>query len=155
MRPDCSNPVRLTAAERRIVVVEMRKDGYTVREIGRYLGISHNAVHKHELKALAELARRQDDATKGYRALQVQTLEAQLKRMTVVAKDPQAGVVSQIAAENTLLKINERLSKLTGTDAPLRIESKSEIAHDLTPDQLKRMASLFKESVGIDGTEPA
>jgi hypothetical protein len=152
MRFDSKVPRQLTAAERRVEAVSLRAAGFNYTEIGRALGISKQAAFKCVKKALDDLAAKQDGETRAYRALQIQTLEASLKRMTIIAKDPASGPASQIAAENTLLKINERLSRLTGTDAPILTESKTSIARDFTPEQIKQMASFINEPGVPDGS---
>ena len=151
MRDDSTVPRKLTALENRAIVVEMRKDGYTCAEIARHLGISRQAVHKHEQKAYADLNAKQDEATKSYRTLQVQRLEAQHRRLTQIVNDPETHIIQKLAAEQTLLKVDERLSKKYGTDAPILIKSESSVTQDLTPEQEQRIAQLYVEANRPDG----
>lgn len=152
MRTDSTVPQKINTAERRAIVVDMRKDGFTVREIARFLGISHNAVHKHENKALAVLADKQDDATRNYRTLQVQRLEAQHKRLTKIVTDPEEQVAVRLQAEATLLKLDERISKKYGTDAAILIKSESSVTQDLTPEQEARLIGRITRTAERDGT---
>lgn len=141
MRVDATVARKITSAERRIEIIEMRKQGWTVREIGRAMGISHNAVHKHEVKALADLAQRADDVTSGYRALQMARLEDEYREINSIINDKEASVTNKLNAVNLRLQISDRISRLMGTDAPLRIESKSLLVSTMSAEQVQRLAT--------------
>lgn len=69
-------PRRVLAAEREQRAVELRKAGYTFRQIGEALGISHVAASKAVRRALKRLNEQTEGETNELRALELERLNA-------------------------------------------------------------------------------
>lgn len=100
--------------ERQLQALEMRKSGFTYREIGKRLGISHVQAFKDVNDELKRLADERADSADELRQLELEKLDKYEANLTHWAE---AGNVDAVKA---LLKVQERRSKLLGLDAPER-----------------------------------
>ena len=113
-------PQKLTAktlkvAERRAQAFDLRMEGYSFRDIGRKLGISHTAAHKHVQKGLEDLARTSEDKAKMLILMEASRLD----RLQQGCWD--AATKGDLYAIDRVLKLMERRAKLFGLDAPNKI----------------------------------
>lgn len=98
--------------QRQLLALELRKSGFTYREIGEKLNISHVQAYKdvnEELKRLAEL---RADSADELRQLELEKLDKLEKNLMHWAD------AGSVEATKALIKIQERRSKLLGLDAP-------------------------------------
>lgn len=66
---------RILGAENRVKALEYRKMGLSYADIGRQLGISLQAAHKHVQKALAEIRKTQDRSAEELQTLELERLD--------------------------------------------------------------------------------
>ena len=104
------------AAERRVWSLDLRKKGYSYREIGRELGISEAQAHRDVHRMLDHLCEIERDTAEKIRRMEIMRLDSMLRGLwtSVEDGDPQAVTAS--------LKVSERRAKLLGLDAPSRQE---------------------------------
>ena len=110
-------PVRMTAAERKLQAVELRKLGFTFQKIADRLGVSVAAAHKMVTNALRELNEKTTESTEELRRLELERLDEWLLR---VAQEIKAGRV--LGAIDRGVRILDRRAKLLGLDAALKAE---------------------------------
>ena len=104
------------ARERRQKAFEMRKAGASYEQIGKALGISMQAAHKHVKKHLQQIAEKTDEDAREVLKLELARLDQMLLGLYQNAKSGKEGAVDRV------LKIMERRAKLLGIDAPSRRE---------------------------------
>jgi len=123
--------------ERRYQVVELKRDGYTHKEIADRLGISIKLVSEDLNFVLNETIEEYKLTTEQERLLQNQRLDQLLKTFTPLATEPRTVVVvdrqtrEQRVVEvppdaeyaRLILSIEDRRSRLNGLDAPTKIEA--------------------------------
>lgn len=113
-------PQKLTAktlkiAERRYQAFDLRMKGHSFRDIGRKLGISHTAAHKHVQKGLENLARTTEDKANMLMLMEV----ARIDRLHQGCWDD--AINGDLQAIDLVLKLMERRAKLFGLDAPNKV----------------------------------
>jgi hypothetical protein len=103
------------AAERPIRAFELRKQGYSYREIGAALGVSHKTAHEDVQRVLAELAETRLESAAAYVALECERLDMAALALFqhLETGDPQI--------INSWIKLSESRRKLLGLDAPTKI----------------------------------
>ena len=106
---------REIAAERRIKALELRKTGLSYRAIGDALGVSHGQAYNDVMRALRQLAKKQDGIAEELRILEDQRLDDMLAPMMTQAKRGNQGAVDRV------LRIMDRRARLWGLDAPQKI----------------------------------
>ena len=113
--PQKLTPKTLKTAERRAKAFDLRMKGHSFRDIGRELGISHAAAHKHVQKGLENLAKTNEE-----RATFLLLMEgARLDRLHQGCWD--AAASGDLQAIDRVLKLMERRAKLFGLDAPNKV----------------------------------
>lgn len=103
-----------TACERRAQAFELRKIGYTFREIGAQLGITGQGAHGIVRRELLRLNRQTEGDADVLREQELARLDSLTKACweKAMAGDPQM--------IDKLLRISERRSKFLGLDSPLK-----------------------------------
>lgn len=103
---------KLTASERRLMALELRKGGATYRAIAKELGYGGpGAAYKAIDRALKDVMREPAEAV---RTLEIERLDAILIGIWPMAKAGDPACIDRV------LKIMERRSRLLGLDAPVR-----------------------------------
>jgi predicted DNA-binding protein (UPF0251 family) len=111
-----STPAKLTAAERRVESLRLRKKGFSYFEIGRRLGVSSRTAHRDVKKHLDEIAQTCTEEAEEVRCIELQRLD----ELYVIAWSKiKAGSETAI---DRCLRIQERRAKLLGLDAAMRVE---------------------------------
>lgn len=129
-------------AERRVKAFELRKVGYSYRQIGRALGVSGKTAHADVQAVLAELAEQRIERAAEYVTMELERLDqltlaaARVLQAThpfisggkVVSRFTSDGVPigltddgPRLQAIDRLLRISESRRKLLGLDAPTKI----------------------------------
>lgn len=98
-------------------MLELRRRGHSLREIGATLGVSRQTAHRHLVKALDQLAAEQRDIAATVRDLELDRLDELLVGVWPAATS------GDVSAINAALRIGERRAKLLGLDQPNRIEA--------------------------------
>ena len=140
---------RVIGAEKRARVLELRKLGFTLAEIGAQLGkISAQRVHKilmEELERLAMLTLGNADAL---RRLELERLE--IASIPVVAKLKKG----DLKAAAVWIRLSESRRKLLGLDAPIKVAptdpNGNPLKHDLSKlstEELGALAALVTKSM--------
>lgn len=107
------SPAKISAAERRAKALEMRKGGMTYDAIGKNLGISQVAAYKHVKRALTLLVQ---EPLEEYRKVEFERLSIMLRAIW-----PKVLAGNEKSIE-TGLKISQRICRLMGLDAPLKVD---------------------------------
>jgi hypothetical protein len=117
--------------ERRYQVVEMRRDGYTILEIAKSLGVTVETIRKDLTQVLNATIEKTAETTEENRQLQIERLDKLLKEYMYLATsrftkvlNPTTGVVEDkfvigsLAAAQMVLGIEMRRAKLLALDVP-------------------------------------
>lgn len=102
--------------ERQFKALELRKDGWSYRDIGAKLGVSYTQAHRDVEEELRRLAQLNQDKAEELRQLELEKLDALEKAVSPMAN------VGQPAAVTLKLKVMERRAKLLGLDAPAKTD---------------------------------
>lgn len=103
------------AAERRVKSFELRKQGFTYREIGNHLGISQTRAYQDVSDELRRLAEETRQSAEELRQMESDRLDIAMK---AIAPQVRSGNIKAVLA---WIKISERRSKLFGLDAAPRL----------------------------------
>jgi len=115
----------ITAATRRLQAVELRKSGASYRDIGKSLGISHQAAFGLVDRALKDLNRKQQHATGELRAMELERLDMVQFAIWTRATDSPA----HLPSIDRLLRLMERRARLLGLDQrPLNEDDDADIS---------------------------
>ena len=108
--------------QRRIRALDLRKAGYTYRQIGEELAVSHKTAYTDVQKSMDVLASIEVEKADSLRRMELQRLDALWRGSYVgaVGGDP--------AAIRAALGIIERRSKLLGLDAPAKTEHSGNVS---------------------------
>ena len=117
-------PERVTAAERRVKALELRKLGFTYRRIGEQLGVTESAAHKMVTTSLRELNEKSAENAEELRRLELERLDEWLLRIAQEIKDGKA-----LGAIDRGIRIQARRAKLLGLDAPTKVEMSDHDKH--------------------------
>jgi hypothetical protein len=156
MRTDSTVPRELDAAERASAVIAMRRQFLTYDEISKRLGISRQACHAAYKKALKLVLKDQKGGSAQLLARELDTLENMRRKALEIVNDDKTDPKDRLVAIKLVSDNVVNVCKLTGIAAPISIETKNtNVTADLTPDQLKRMALLFSDSIANNGSDDA
>jgi len=114
-----SPEAREKTAERRARVVELRRQNVTYAEIGAELGVSLQRAHEIYLDALESIPAKQVDA---HRAEAAELAHAAIDDLMLIARDHKQPRTS-VEAWGQIRGWAERLAKVQGTDAPLKVDA--------------------------------
>jgi hypothetical protein len=106
---------QLARAENTIKVWQMRRAGYTIREIAGQIGVSKSEVGRLVKDALGDYQVRNQDQVDEYVALETGRIEAIMRAFMPKAQTGNA------SAADVVLKAHDRLAKMHGMDAPSKI----------------------------------
>jgi hypothetical protein len=108
--------------ERRIRALDLRREGYTYRQIGDSLGVSHVTSYKDVQKAMGELAKVETERAEAIRRIELQRLDGMWRGLWdgATSGDP--------ASIRAALGVMERRAKLLGLDAPSKTEHSGNIS---------------------------
>jgi transcriptional regulator with XRE-family HTH domain len=141
---------RMTAAERRVEVLRLRRSGMTQHQIAAQLGIAQCTVSQALKAALAAFKQQERDDADLLIALECERLDALLRAHWTAASRGHLG-----ATDRCLRIINQRCD-LLGLNAPNRHEVTGKgglpLAPKVTPEQLKMMAEEIL--AGSEATPP-
>lgn len=101
----------VNAAERRVKSFELRKQGFTYREIAKHLGISPSRAQQDVSEELKRLAQETREGAEELRQMESERLDIAMK---AIAAQVRRGEIKAVLA---WIKISERRSKLYGLDA--------------------------------------
>jgi len=107
---------RLTAAEKKLEIMRLRRDGCTFREIGQQLNCTPQYCHRVITECLEKLATEYVNT-----AAQLREMEAARLDAAQLAVWPKA-IKGDLRAIDRVLRIMERRAKLYGLDAPQKRE---------------------------------
>jgi DNA-binding Lrp family transcriptional regulator len=154
MRTDAVVPRELDAAERALAVIEMRRQFLTFDEISKRLGISRQACHAAYKKAIKAVLKEQKAGSAQLLARELDTLENMRRVALEIVNDKDADPKDRLVAMKQVTDNVIAVTKMTGISAPISIETKNlSVTADLTPDQMKRMATLLNEAHLVNGDD--
>lgn len=140
------SPASLTKAEQSERALELRRKGYTYREIGKEMGITYRAAHKLVTDAYREVASKASETAEQMVRLQEERIEALYKALE---QQIEAG---KIGAIEVAIRLLERHAKLRGLDAPAKQEVKVQF-QDMTDEELLAEAERLKLSANVIDVE--
>jgi predicted transcriptional regulator len=132
----------ITRAQRRNRVLELRAAGLTEQQIGEKLGMTQGAVSKIINKALRAWAENEGRNVEMVRAQKLFELD-QLKK-AIWARALQG----ELAAVREATKIIQAQSKISGADAPVRVERHTTVELDVDTREIERMEDAWLHSGG-------
>jgi hypothetical protein len=119
---------REQAAERRLKAFELRKAGASFRQIGRELGVSEAQAHRDIMQALETLAKLTEPEVQHLRMIELQRLDEMQARLWPLITHTEINPVTGMRvpkpdqfAIDRVIRIMERRARLSGIDAPLRV----------------------------------
>lgn len=119
-----TSPQRLTQRERRLKVLDLRKQHFSLRDIAKAINTSHQTVKNDLDKALKELCEAEHHKAAEYRMIELQRLERVshhvLSQALAVGTDGKIAVNLQAVEEYR--RLSESRRKLLGLDAPVQHE---------------------------------
>lgn len=136
-------------AEKQVQAYNLSLRGHSLREVGRLMGVSHETARKlisleadaRVLPLADQLRKQQLDRLNEMRVAALRVLEREHVHISegrvVREKDPETGEILDpiiddspvLAAIDRLVKIEDRMSKLLGLDAPLQTEVNATVEH--------------------------
>ena len=110
-----TDQTRLGTAERHVSAFELRKQGFSYRDIGATLGVAGKTAFEDVRKGLAELAATRLESAAEYVTMELEHLDMaqQALHQHLESGDPQI--------INAWIKVSESRRKLLGLDAPQKI----------------------------------
>lgn len=121
---------RAEIAERRTKAIAMRAAGQRWDDIAETLGYaSRGAAHTDVSRALTQRLKEQADQVDHLRAIETEHLDSMRRRMVTILDS--ADDEGAIKAAAQLVRIGERLAKLQGMDAPVKVESDGTVRYEI------------------------
>jgi hypothetical protein len=108
--------IKVSAADKKLRALELRKECCTYQDIADQLGCSRGNAYKLVAKALAELTEKVRSSADDLRELENMRLDSLWSKAYDRAQE------GDLSAINTCLRISERRSKLNGLDSPTRTD---------------------------------
>jgi len=118
-----TDPMSLTAAQRQVRAVKLRQQGYGYREIGRKLGCSAGTAHGYVAKAMAEIRDDCKEEAQLLRELEIAKLDEAERLVWQSLRRPGNKPAEVAALVGTIKSLSESRRKLTGLDAPVKLET--------------------------------
>lgn len=113
-RGQVADPAAARGREGEERALELRREGYSYREIAKAMGGTPSLAHKRVSKAMERQLVRVADLAEQVKALELDRLDAMFRGVWKQASD------GGLLAIDRALRIMERRAKLLGLDAPLR-----------------------------------
>jgi predicted transcriptional regulator len=130
------------AAERRARALELTAAGWTTRQIGEALEVSHVQAARYVRQALEARHRETMELAEHYREAAAETVRGTIRELWPYRADPMAA--------STIIRGVERLAKLYGLDAAAKVElagtvyaGQPDLSH-LTADELEQVSRLLE-----------
>ncbi len=108
----------LELIDKRAVIIELAKDGWSQRRIGEEVGLSHTAVGKHIKAWVAEMRADSAEATEAYVTLSNVRLDDLIAGLRPKCFE---GGEANLPVIDRLLKVMERQARLNGLDAQVDV----------------------------------
>ncbi len=128
---DMTNKQRINKLERTAKAFELRKQGYSLREIAAHLGVSHETIRKDITEMSQQFIEESRDIHASMLALELSRLDDMQRSVWIMAK------TGDVKAIETVIKIMERRAKMLGFDAAQTTRS---VQLSITPEELQRMS---------------
>jgi hypothetical protein len=109
-----TDKTRLEAAERHVRAFELRKQGYSYREIGATLGVSGKTVHEDVQRVLGELATQRLASAAEYVTMELEHLDMAQQALVQHLSSGDPSII------NAWVKVSESRRRLLGLDAPAK-----------------------------------
>lgn len=110
----------LTAAQKQVKALRLRQKGYSYRQISAALGIVPSAAYRMVSAALAEILADCKEEAEELRQIEIAKLDEAEKEAWKRMRGADDGDAAKLL--NTIKAISESRRKLTGLDAPVKIE---------------------------------
>lgn len=110
----------LTAAQKQVKALRLRQKGYSYRQISAALDVVPSAAYRMVSAALAEILAECKEEAAELRQIEIAKLDAAEKEAWKRMRGADVGDAAKLL--NTIKAISESRRKLTGLDAPVKIE---------------------------------
>lgn len=137
-----ASPEKLKKAELQEAALELRRKGYSYREIARELKVHVKVAHKVVTDAFKEQLAKMGETSEMLVKLQMERLEAMWQGLSTNAEGGNARAIE------VALRLLERQAKLCGLDAPVKQEVKVSYS-ELSDEELLAEASRLKLKVNL------
>lgn len=148
-RPQRDGPRRaarhLRFVERQQTALELRKQGFTYKEIAKHLEVSVEGARKAVKKAISNLEDRISESAAEVRRLELERLDRMLIRVWQQAVPPDVNMPPNLKAIEQVLKIMDRRSRYLGLDAAQKHEI---LSVDAIDEEIKRLEAELGETNG-------
>lgn len=134
-----TSPRRLQATERAIKALNLRRQGWSFRDIAQELGVTPPAVHEAVTRMLRNMTHEEADS---YRKIELERMETMLKAIWGRVTE------GELQAIDRAIRISERISRLLGLDAPVKLD----VPGGLTLAQLIIQAGQPEKIIDAQGT---
>lgn len=143
-------------ATRRVKALELRKAGFSYREIAKQLGVDVKTAHDDVMAELLVLREATVSDAKALREIELERSDVAIKGLWNKVKDGDTQAIS------ALVRVQERRAKLLGIDAPAKSEQQHSFT--LTPADISKLTDEEIEQAikvgqglvaAIAGTRPA
>jgi len=122
---------RINKIERTLQAFNLRKQGYSLREIATDLGVSHETVRKDITEMANQFLEEARDVHGTILAMELSRLDEMTRAIWLDAR------TGDLKAIETVLKIMERRAKMLGFDAAQITRS---VQLSISPDEISRMS---------------
>lgn len=110
------------AAQNRPQALQLRIEGHSYRAIAEKLGVSHGRAYQYVSGCLAELRAETHEKAEELREVELQRLD-HLIQLATARMTPDCSDADLAKLMNTVRGLSESRRKLTGLDAPVKIET--------------------------------
>lgn len=126
----------LRTLERQQTALEMRRQGFTFREIAHHLEVSAQAAHQLVKKAIKNIEANMYEDASEVKRLELERLDRLLVRLWRQAVPTDANEAPNIKAVEQVLKIMDRRARYLGLDAAQKHEV---LSMDAIDEQIKKL----------------
>lgn len=123
--------------ERKLRALDLRKAGYTYRQIGEECGVAHTTAYKDVANAMKDLAAVELDKADDIRRMELERLDGLWRGLW------QGATEGDPACIRAALGVMERRAKLLGLDAPAKTEHSGNVS-------FVELASMLDDPVALD-----
>lgn len=118
------SPEKVNALDRRIRVLDLRKQHFSLRDIARVVKVSHQTVKNDLDQSLQELSKTEQHKTEEYRMLELQRLERVSHHVltSALSTDKDGKVSVNLQAVEEYRRLSESRRKLLGLDMPASLK---------------------------------
>lgn len=117
-----NDAAHLATMENRAKVLDMKRAGFSLREMERAIGLDHTTCKRYLDEAMADLQAAQNEKAEAARAVELDRLDKLHMSIWANATGKDVSPDVRNAAIDRLVRIADRRAKLLGLDAPTKMD---------------------------------